>query len=954
LGALLKLGFAVVVLAAGWLLVNLVSLTPSLLLAWVRLGVAGQASGILDDIVLLSSALAVGALFIMPLLLAMFGHGGQWFGHVSLRWGKRLALMLGLSFLLYLAGSGANLVVPAVPWVDFGLAGAVSVVAAMIYLAPTTILRLCGALGLLAAGVLSSLFGRVGLVGANEAAVEFKQLPLEHVRNKEETDQKMRQLRFQRFAQTLAESRLTVQFRLQFAGGFGRLFLSARGRKSAAELEETLVSLARTYLPEFKAARSGPPPQSPASLIMIKGVPEPSPDPLEPLARYFVENAYTGEYVISLRGMRPSPLSRFAAKRKQAALAAKAGRQTTVQRLDATSDSETPVDRLSQIEVKEAAKELERKAARRSVSAKVWVGAPNEGIAAGAVRVLIGTLSSNLPKSGLRIARRSSTLMLPSEAAPYLWIPEMSMGGELAPSAEFETPPPMKGEIELGEVVAVSGKRDQKARIPLDQLTKHVFLTGMTGSGKTTSAFGLLIQLHRLGVPFLVIEPAKSEYRSLFVCIPDLQVFTIGDEETAPLRLNIFEPPPGVKIQRHLENLQAVWNASFVSYAPLPYVVPQVFAQAYRSRGWYLAEDVRGKPVTFDDVRAQVEKVVDKLGYERAVTMDIEAALKARLDSLTLGGKGPLFGAISSTPLDAVLRRPTIIELKAIQNDEEKAFIAALILMNLNSWVEERGQSKHLEHFTLIEEAHRLLPNISTEKGNPESADPRRRAVEQFGDMLAELRAYGEGLAIVEQIPTKILPDAIKNTVTKVIHRVPAEDDRQVLAGAINATREQSAAFTALKPGEAVLGLESHPVPVRVEVENVISKLGMPVGEISDDEVRRRMVGFYLKNPVPREAPQTADRKLLELVDSEAFRAPFIEAYHAWWTDGKDGPLTDLLALVALKLARERDDLVDAASRTLSLAVKLNTTLDEKDQVLFVRAFMRAVGRSIQNARALR
>src|SRR6202022_4356838 len=99
--------------------------------------------------------------------------------------------------------------------------------------------------------------------------------------------------------------------------------------------------------------------------------------------------------------------------------------------------------------------------------------------------------------------------------------------------------------------------------------------TGMTGSGKTTSSFSLLSQLYQLGIPFLVIEPVKSEYRTLMATIPSLQVFTLGDEDTAPFRLNIFEPPQGVKVQTHLENLEAALNASFVMYAPLPYVIKE-------------------------------------------------------------------------------------------------------------------------------------------------------------------------------------------------------------------------------------------------------------------------------------------------------------------------------------------------------------------------------------------
>jgi hypothetical protein len=346
-----------------------------------------------------------------------------------------------------------------------------------------------------------------------------------------------------------------------------------------------------------------------------------------------------------------------------------------------------------------------------------------------------------------------------------------------------------------------------------------------------------------------------------------------------------------------------------------------------------------------------VEKVVRGLGYERDVTMNVEAALKTRLTSLTLGGKGPLFSGDASTPLDEVISKSTVVELKDIQNDEEKAFVAALLLSNIASYAQARGLSRHLRHFTLIEEAHRLLPNVSTEKGDPEAADPRRKVVEQFGNMLAELRAYGEGLAVVEQIPTKILPDAIKNTATKVVHRVPALDDRRVMAGAMNATKEQAAVFTALKPGEAVLGIEGHPVPVRVEVEDVVARLGVPVGEVTDDNVRERMTGFYLRNPLSRTVPLIED-PLRELVGSERFRKELQEAYRLWIKTGRIGLLEELVLRSAESFASTKDDQVKEAVRILSLGTALHLPLDEEDRALLPRVVERDIRRSMRDGRA--
>jgi hypothetical protein len=778
------------------------------------------------------------------------------------------------------------------------------------------------------------------------SCVELTRIPLGYL-NPEKTDPKDRLLKFERLTQTLAELGGAVDLRIEFSQGSGRVVFSAEGNDEMST--QGLLRVVRSQLPEFGAELATYQAPNLQFAVTVEGIPQPSVDPVGPLARYFAENLLDGAYSVVISPARVDPVSRWLAGRRQRKLAEGSG----FQHID-DDRTTTVVDHPKQVELEESVKRLDRLLARRPVRVSAVVSAEDEVTAVHAANVLAGALSSQRRIDGLEVGRagrrgfRRSTLMLPSEAAPYFWLPQASLGMKVAPSAEFHEPPMTEGEVVLGDAVGLSGRRGRQVRVPLDQLAKHVFITGMTGSGKTTSCFSLLLQLHRLRLPFLVVEPVKSEYRSLIAAIPELQVFTVGDENTAPFRLNIFEPPPGVKAQTHFENLVSAWNGSFVSYAPVPYVMERVFAEAYRACGWDLAGDTWGRPVGFGDVVAQTERVVRGLGYEPRVTMDVEAAIKVRLASLGMGGKERLFGGASSTPMEALLERPTVVELKGIQRDEEKAFVSALLLMNVASYVQARGGVGRLRHFTLIEEAHRLLPRVSTEKGDPEGADPRRMLVEQFGNMLAELRAYGEGLGVVEQIPTKVLPDAIKNTATKVVHRVPDYYDRRVMAGAMNATKEQAAVFTALRPGEAVVSVEGHSVPAKVEVEDVVAKLGVPVGEVSDLDVKRRMEDFYVRNPLPREPPQARDERIRALVDSIVFREAFLEAYKGWVRLGRAQALRDFLLWSAHGLECDPKEVAEVATRILALATAFYLPLDAEQRERFPRLFRKELEAAVR------
>ena len=430
------------------------------------------------------------------------------------------------------------------------------------------------------------------------------------------------------------------------------------------------------------------------------------------------------------------------------------------------------------------------------------------------------------------------------ELSLWMNLPTREMSGVSVQSVvHFGLNPPLlhssQAGLMLGEVLSASGGTGRAVTLPADRLVRHAFITGTTGSGKTNTTLQLIRQLHARGIPFLVIEPAKTEYRAL-LADPDiagsLQIFTLGNEQASPFRLNPFEFVPGFGLLTHIDLLKATFNAAFPMYASMPYLLEEAILDVYTLRGWDLATgrnqfwdqsmgDANAYLPTLGDLFSQIDAVVDRKQYAQQLRMDLTAALKARISSLRVGSKGLMLDVQRSIPIGELLARPTILELQDLGDDAEKAFVMGLLLTLLYEYrqvMPSAGES--LQHLTVIEEAHRLLKRVGT-ADNPEIANPQARAVETFGNILAEVREYGEGIIVIDQIASKLSPDIIKNTNLKIIHRVMARDDRDEVGGAINLDEAQRGRLVTLKPGEAVLHSDDMDQALLVRMEHARSTL---------------------------------------------------------------------------------------------------------------------------------
>ena len=408
----------------------------------------------------------------------------------------------------------------------------------------------------------------------------------------------------------------------------------------------------------------------------------------------------------------------------------------------------------------------------------------------------------------------------------------------------------LKEEVEFGlNVTNNSGKEAKKVRLgslvqsgqvnknvpvtfPVSILDRHVFIAGVTGSGKTNTSEKILIES---GLPFLVIEPAKTEYRSMKndEHFKDLLVFTLGTDSVAPFRLNPFEILPEENITSRVDMIKASIEAAFDMEAAIPQIIEAAIYDCYEAHGWDIqtnqndlyedpfADGVFAFP-TISEVINQTEKVVREQGFDERLKNDYIGSIKARLKGLTVGAKGLMLNCRRSLDFEKILDRKVVLELEEIRSGSEKSLIIGFVLINLLESIKHRYRSNRNQkhpHITMIEEAHRLLS-----KCEPGDNPNKRHAVETFADMLAEIRKYGESLIIADQIPNKLTPEVLKNTNTKIVHRLFAQDDKDAIGSTMSLSDDQRNFLSNLKIGRAIMFTGEWDKAIQVEVDNLESK----------------------------------------------------------------------------------------------------------------------------------
>lgn len=382
-------------------------------------------------------------------------------------------------------------------------------------------------------------------------------------------------------------------------------------------------------------------------------------------------------------------------------------------------------------------------------------------------------------------------------------------------------------QVNLGNVYHLWNEmKHSPINLNIDHLTSHVFVTGSTGSGKSNTVYTLLNQLkNEHHIPFMVIEPAKGEYKHIFGMQDDVMVLGTNPKLNALLRINPFKFPDDIHVLEHIDRLVEIFNVCWPMYAAMPAVLKEAMLQAYQVCGWDLDQSINEfSPAlypSFTDLLGALEQVINQSAFSDEVKSNYVGSLVTRVKSLTNGLNGQIFTTQEIDNHD-LFDRNVIVDLSRVGSQETKSLIMGILVIRLNEHrMAYSGMNQPLKHITVLEEAHNILKRTSTEQSS-EGANVSGKAVEMLSNAIAEMRTYGEGFIIADQSPSAVDISAIRNTNTKIIMRLPDEDDRRLAGKAAAVTEDQLEEIAKLPKGVAVVYQNDWLEPVLCKIQHFV------------------------------------------------------------------------------------------------------------------------------------
>ena len=425
-------------------------------------------------------------------------------------------------------------------------------------------------------------------------------------------------------------------------------------------------------------------------------------------------------------------------------------------------------------------------------------------------------VTPTVPLSGQELAY---SLNFPQKSIPGLPIIECTEFGRNIVSYDLDNK--SEQNIRLGNVFHMNREERVSVDLSLNSLTSHAFITGSTGSGKSNTIYQLLSEARENNVKFLVVEPAKGEYKHVFGQENDIAVYGTNPKLTPLLRLNPFSFSKEIHILEHLDRLIEIFNVCWPMYAAMPAVLKKAVEKSYIDCGWDLIQSRNSYGTiypTFGDVAENIKEIIDSSEYDSENKGAYKGSLLTRIESLTNGINGIIFSQDELSE-QQLFDSNVIIDLSRVGSSETKSLIMGILVLKLQEYrMSQAEMNSPLRHLTVLEEAHNLLKRTSTEQSS-ESSNLLGKSVEMLANAIAEMRTYGEGFIIADQAPSLLDLSVIRNTNTKIIMRLPDFSDRELVGRSANLNDDQILELAKLPKGVAAVYQNEWIQPVLCKVE---------------------------------------------------------------------------------------------------------------------------------------
>lgn len=405
---------------------------------------------------------------------------------------------------------------------------------------------------------------------------------------------------------------------------------------------------------------------------------------------------------------------------------------------------------------------------------------------------------------------------LPQKSLPGILVDNHASFGRNVVNFGFEP----KRKIELGKIYHMGQATNLPVELDADKMTAHTFITGSTGAGKSNAIYKILQKLRFACIPWLVIEPAKGEYKDVFGGMSNVTTYGTNPYK-APnlLQINPFSFPDDIHVLEHVDRLTEIFNACWPMYAAMPAILREAIEKSYEACGWNLNLSRNpGQFPTFDTLLKILPQVIDSSAYSADTTSDYKGALVTRVRSLTHGIHGKIFG--NDISFSELLSTPAIIDLSRIGSQETKSLLMGMLILKLQEFrmSEDTPANSNLRHVTVLEEAHHLLKRTSTEQSQ-ESSNLQGQSVAMISNAIAEMRTYGEGFIIADQSPALMDMSVIRNTNTKIILRLPERNDREIAGFSAGLNDVQIEELAKLEKGVSVVFQNDWTEPVLCKID---------------------------------------------------------------------------------------------------------------------------------------